>query len=118
ARARSARARPPAAARRQPPRPAPGATATSTEPLSPHAVNGCLTRHRPPRTAGVPRSAPTPPVGPPLSKETPMPVLSDLLAALRSGAVEIVYLTAPLSDKTPILELPEQFGQTARFELE
>ncbi len=47
-----------------------------------------------------------------------MPVLTELLAALRGGAVEIVDLTAPLSDQTPILELPEQFGQTARFQLE
>ena len=47
-----------------------------------------------------------------------MPVLPDLLAALSSGSVEIVDLTAPLSDQTPILELPPEFGQTARFELE
>ena len=47
-----------------------------------------------------------------------MSVLSDLTAALRSGAIEIVDLTAPLSSQTPVLELPEQFGQTAQFELE
>lgn len=47
-----------------------------------------------------------------------MPVLTELFAALRTGTVEVVDLTAPLSSQTPILELPEQFGQTARFELE
>jgi len=47
-----------------------------------------------------------------------MTVLADLLTALRTGGVEIIDLTAPLSDATPILELPEQFGQTARFQLE
>ena len=47
-----------------------------------------------------------------------MAVLSDLVGALASGAVEVVDLTAPLSRDTPLLVLPEQFGQTARFELE
>ncbi len=47
-----------------------------------------------------------------------MAVLDALLGALRSGSVEVIDLTAPLSSSTPILELPEQFGQTARFELE
>src|SRR6476620_11519056 len=47
-----------------------------------------------------------------------MAVLSDLLSALTSGSVEVVDLTAPLSRDTPLLVLPEQFGQTARFELE
>ena len=47
-----------------------------------------------------------------------MPVLADLLTALRTGTIEVLDLTAPLSESTPILELPEQFGQTARFELE
>ena len=47
-----------------------------------------------------------------------MPVLSDLLAGLSSGAIEVVDLTAPLSDSTPILVLPEPFGQTAVFQLE
>jgi kynurenine formamidase len=47
-----------------------------------------------------------------------MSVLSDLAAALSSGVVEVVDLTAPLSADTPILELPPEFGQTARFELE
>jgi kynurenine formamidase len=46
-----------------------------------------------------------------------MPVLSDLVAALSSGTVEVVDLTAPLSAQTPILKLPEPLGQTARFGL-
>jgi kynurenine formamidase len=45
-------------------------------------------------------------------------VLADLTAALSSGSVEVVDLTAPLSSETPLLELPPEFGQTARFELE
>jgi kynurenine formamidase len=47
-----------------------------------------------------------------------MAVLSDLVAGLAAGSVEVVDLTAPLSNDTPILQLPDQFGQTARFELE
>jgi kynurenine formamidase len=44
-----------------------------------------------------------------------MTLLSDLAGALATGAVEVVDLTAPLSPRTPILTLPEQFGQTNRF---
>ena len=47
-----------------------------------------------------------------------MTVLADLTAALSSGSVQVVDLTAPLSSATPLLELPPEFGQTARFELE
>ena len=47
-----------------------------------------------------------------------MSVLSDLTSALASGAVEVVDLTAPLSSRTPVIALPPEFGQTARFELE
>lgn len=47
-----------------------------------------------------------------------MSVLTDLTAALRSGAVEVIDLTAPLSSETPILELPPELGQTQRFILE
>lgn len=46
-----------------------------------------------------------------------MTVLSDLVAAVSSGAVEVVDLTAPLSAETPILQLPEPLGQTWRFGL-
>jgi kynurenine formamidase len=46
-----------------------------------------------------------------------MPVLDQLLAALAGGSVEIVDLTAPLSDRTPILRLPEPFANTVPFSL-
>ncbi|WP_370323823.1 cyclase family protein [Euzebya sp.] len=46
-----------------------------------------------------------------------MPVLADLLAALSDGSIEVIDLTAPLSEETPILELPPEFGQTQRFTL-
>ena len=46
-----------------------------------------------------------------------MPVLSALIDALRSGAVEVVDLTAPLSADTPVIRLPEPFGNTATFSL-
>jgi kynurenine formamidase len=46
-----------------------------------------------------------------------MPVLQDLAAALAVGRVEIIDLTAPLSAQTPILSLPEPFGQTWPFAL-
>ena len=46
-----------------------------------------------------------------------MTVLQDLVAALGRGAVEVVDLTAPLSATTPILALPDQFGQTWPFAL-
>jgi kynurenine formamidase len=45
-------------------------------------------------------------------------VLSQLIDALAGGSIEVVDLTAPLSHETPILMLPPEFGQTARFELE
>jgi kynurenine formamidase len=47
-----------------------------------------------------------------------MATLSELISGLASGSIEVVDLTAPLSSDTPILQLPEQFGQTARFEFE
>jgi kynurenine formamidase len=45
-------------------------------------------------------------------------VLTALTEALLSGSVEIVDLTARLTDQTPIIALPPEFGQTQRFELE
>ena len=45
-------------------------------------------------------------------------VLASLLSGLRSGSIEVVDLTAPLSSSTPVIQLPPEFGQTARFELE
>ncbi len=47
-----------------------------------------------------------------------MPLLNDLLAAIAASRVEIVDLTAPLSEQTPILQLPEPFANTISFSLE
>jgi kynurenine formamidase len=52
-----------------------------------------------------------------VGKERRMPVLTDLLAALADGSVEVVDLTAPLSESTPILQLPEPFANTQPFSL-
>ncbi|GAA1262324.1 cyclase family protein [Sphaerisporangium rubeum] len=46
-----------------------------------------------------------------------MAVLRELVEAIRSGTVEVVDLTAPLSEATPILMLPEPFGNTVPFRL-
>src|SRR5881409_3273577 len=46
-----------------------------------------------------------------------MSLLSDLASAVATGSVEVVDLTAPLHGKTPILALPEPFGNTWPFEL-
>jgi kynurenine formamidase len=46
-----------------------------------------------------------------------MSVLSALTEALASATVEIVDLTAPLSASTPVLKLPEPFGNTVSFAL-
>src|ERR671912_392116 len=47
-----------------------------------------------------------------------MAVLHELLAAVSAGRVEVVDLTAPLQDSTPILLLPEPFANTRPFQLE
>ncbi|MEV7802305.1 cyclase family protein [Microbispora sp. NPDC088329] len=47
-----------------------------------------------------------------------MSVLRDLVDGIRSGGIEVLDLTAPLSDTTPILLLPEPFGQTVPFTLQ
>jgi len=46
-----------------------------------------------------------------------MGLLRDLIAAVDSGRIEVIDLTAPLSERTPILALPEEFGQTWPFAL-
>ncbi len=46
-----------------------------------------------------------------------MSLLANLVAAVGSGTVEVVDLTAPLTSTTPVLELPEPFGNTDRFSL-
>jgi kynurenine formamidase len=46
-----------------------------------------------------------------------MTLLADLVQAVSTGGVEVIDLTAPLSSATPVLVLPEPFGQTDRFQL-
>jgi len=47
-----------------------------------------------------------------------MSVLSDFSAALTAGQVEVIDLTAPLSEQTPILQLPPPFANTQGFALQ
>jgi kynurenine formamidase len=47
-----------------------------------------------------------------------MSVLTDLSAALAAGSVEVVDLTAPLSSRTPVLQLPAPFANTQGFGLQ
>src|ERR687885_1000576 len=51
-------------------------------------------------------------------EDLPMSTLSAFAAALAGGGIEVVDLTAPLSAEPPVIALPPQFAQTARFELE
>ncbi|MGI8528077.1 MAG: cyclase family protein [Geodermatophilaceae bacterium] len=44
-----------------------------------------------------------------------MSVLQDLIGALAGGSIEVIDLTAPLSEDTPILQLPPPFANTQRF---
>lgn len=46
-----------------------------------------------------------------------MSVLRNLVESIRSGGIEVIDLTAPLSSETPILRLPEPFGNTVPFTL-
>ncbi|PZU60626.1 MAG: cyclase [Sphingobium sp.] len=45
-------------------------------------------------------------------------ILSELAGALATGSVKVVDLTQTLSEDTPLLVLPEPFGQTAAFSRE
>ncbi|TQC47317.1 cyclase family protein [Rhodococcus sp. WS4] len=47
-----------------------------------------------------------------------MPVITDLLASIAGERIELIDLTAPLTDKTPVLGLPEPFKNTLPFRLE
>lgn len=47
-----------------------------------------------------------------------MSVLTQFADALADGSIEVIDLTSKLSNDTPILQLPPEFGQTAKFELE
>ena len=44
-----------------------------------------------------------------------MTVLTSLLAELAAGRLEVLDLTAPLSERTPVLQLPPPFANTQRF---
>ena len=44
--------------------------------------------------------------------------LAALATGLANGSIEVVDLTSPLSAATPVIALPPEFGQTARFELQ
>ena len=46
-----------------------------------------------------------------------MSVLQALTDAIRDRSVAVIDLTAPLSEATPIIQLPAPFGNTARFGL-
>jgi kynurenine formamidase len=46
-----------------------------------------------------------------------MSVLKALTDAIRDSAIEVIDLTAPLTSDTPVIKLPEPFGNTARFTL-
>lgn len=46
-----------------------------------------------------------------------MGALETLMAGIAGGTVEIVDLTAPLSERTPIIRLPPPFANTAGFSL-
>jgi kynurenine formamidase len=47
-----------------------------------------------------------------------MSTLTSLLADLASGRVEVIDLTAPLSDRTPVIQLPPPFANTNGFSLQ
>jgi kynurenine formamidase len=47
-----------------------------------------------------------------------VPILEELMAALRTDAIRIVDLTARLTSTTPILQLPPPFANTIPFQLE
>jgi kynurenine formamidase len=47
-----------------------------------------------------------------------MTAIDDLLDSLSSGALRVVDLTQPLSESTPIIQLPEPFMNTPGFKLE
>ena len=47
-----------------------------------------------------------------------MSTLTSLLADLAEGRVEVIDLTAPLSDRTPVIQLPPPFANTQGFALQ
>jgi kynurenine formamidase len=47
-----------------------------------------------------------------------MSILDALATGLAEGGIEVIDLTTPLSEETPVIELPPQFGPAWRFERE
>jgi kynurenine formamidase len=47
-----------------------------------------------------------------------MPLLDQLVAAIRAAEIEVVDLTARLESSTPVIQLPPPFGNTVPFSLE
>src|ERR1041384_7286986 len=47
-----------------------------------------------------------------------MGLLDQVRDAIRTGVIEVIDLTAPLSSTTPILQLPDPFSNTIPFQLE
>ena len=47
-----------------------------------------------------------------------MSTLTSLLADLAEGRIEVIDLTAPLSDRTPVIQLPPPFANTQGFSLQ
>jgi kynurenine formamidase len=45
-------------------------------------------------------------------------IISSILSGIQNSSVEIIDLTAPLTEETPILQLPEPFANTINFRLE
>jgi kynurenine formamidase len=52
-----------------------------------------------------------------MSAPSQLALLPQLLSALAAGRIRVVDLSVPLQASTPILALPEEFGQTVPFEL-
>jgi kynurenine formamidase len=47
-----------------------------------------------------------------------MPLLDQLIAAIRSSRIEVIDLTARLEPSTPIIQLPAPFGNTVPFSMQ
>ena len=47
-----------------------------------------------------------------------MPVLDALISAIRAATIEVIDLTSQLSSDTPVIRLPEPFGNTKSFSLQ
>ena len=47
-----------------------------------------------------------------------MSLVADIVSAIRDSQLEIIDLTAPLTDSTPVIRLPEPFANTINFQLE